>query len=80
MPHGRRNALRHRGYRARVDAFDWSRAVELSDVVSGRAVGRSRPESIALFKSVGMAIEDVALGAQLVKLARVAGIGSELPL
>jgi ornithine cyclodeaminase/alanine dehydrogenase-like protein (mu-crystallin family) len=60
--------------------FDWSRAVELADVVSGRAIGRSRPESIALFKSVGLAIEDVALGAQLVKLARVAGIGTELPL
>jgi ornithine cyclodeaminase/alanine dehydrogenase-like protein (mu-crystallin family) len=60
--------------------FDWSRAVELSDVVSGRAVGRSRPESIALFKSVGMAIEDVALAAQLVKLARAAGVGVELPL
>jgi ornithine cyclodeaminase/alanine dehydrogenase len=60
--------------------FDWARAVELSDVVSGRAVGRSRPESITLFKSVGMAIEDLALGAQLVKLARMAGIGRELPL
>lgn len=60
--------------------FDWSRAVELADVVAGRAVGRSRPESIALFKSVGLAIEDVALGGKLLELARQHGAGRELPL
>jgi ornithine cyclodeaminase/alanine dehydrogenase len=60
--------------------FDWSRAVELADVVAGRAVGRSRPESIALFKSVGLAIEDVALGGKLLELARQQGAGRELPL
>ena len=60
--------------------FDWSRAVELADVVSGRAVGRSRPESISLFKSVGLALEDVALAGKLLELARAAGVGTELPL
>lgn len=60
--------------------FDWSRAVELADVVAGRAVGRSKPESITLFKSVGLAIEDVALGAKLVELAREQGVGIELPI
>ena len=61
-------------------SFDWSRAVELCDVVSGRAVGRSRPESITLFKSVGLAIEDVAVAMRLVELARARQIGQELPL
>lgn len=60
--------------------FDWSRAAELADVVAGRAVGRSRPESIALFKSVGLAVEDVALGGKLLELARRDGVGRELPL
>src|SRR3569623_660833 len=60
--------------------FDWSRAVELADVVAGRAVGRSKPESITLFKSVGLAIEDVALGAKLLELARAQGVGIELPI
>ncbi|HEY2148172.1 MAG TPA: ornithine cyclodeaminase family protein, partial [Pirellulales bacterium] len=60
--------------------FDWSRAVELADVVSGNAVGRSTRESVALFKSVGLAIEDVALGGKLLDLARAKGIGRELPL
>jgi alanine dehydrogenase len=60
--------------------FDWSRAAELSSVVAGRAVGRSRTESVTLFKSVGLAIEDVALGGKLLKLARRDGIGRELHL
>jgi ornithine cyclodeaminase/alanine dehydrogenase-like protein (mu-crystallin family) len=60
--------------------FDWSRAVELADVVSGNAVGRSTRESVALFKSVGLAIEDVALGGKLLDLARAKGIGRELLL
>jgi alanine dehydrogenase len=60
--------------------FSWSKAVELADVVSGRAVGRSNRESVALFKSVGLAIEDVALGGKALDLARARGLGSELPL
>lgn len=59
--------------------FDWSRAVELADVVAGRSVGRSRAESISLFKSVGLAIEDVALGGKLLELAVEQGVGQMLP-
>ena len=59
--------------------FDWSRAVELADVAAGRAVGRGSPESLTLFKSVGLALEDVALGAKLLELARREGIGAPLP-
>jgi ornithine cyclodeaminase/alanine dehydrogenase-like protein (mu-crystallin family) len=59
--------------------FDWSRAVELADVVCGHAVGRSTRDSVTLFKSVGLAIEDVALGSKLLDLARAKGVGRELP-
>jgi ornithine cyclodeaminase/alanine dehydrogenase len=59
--------------------FDWSRAVDLADVVAGRAVGRPTRESIGLFKSVGLAIEDLALAAALVQSAREQGMGTELP-
>lgn len=59
--------------------FDWSRAVELADVVAGRAVGRGSAESLTLFKSVGLALEDVALGGKLLELARREGIGAPLP-
>jgi len=59
--------------------FDWTRAVELADVVAGRAIGHSTPQSIRLFKSVGLAIEDVALGSKLLELARQQGVGTTLP-
>jgi ornithine cyclodeaminase/alanine dehydrogenase-like protein (mu-crystallin family) len=59
--------------------FDWSRAVDLADVVGGMAVGRSR-QRMSLFKSVGLAIEDLALGARLYDIARARGIGQRLPL
>ena len=60
--------------------FDWSRAVNLCDVVAGKAVGRNTRESVVLFKSVGMAIEDVAVGGALLERARKSGVGIPLPL
>jgi alanine dehydrogenase len=60
--------------------FSWPKAVELADVVSGREIGRSNSDSVVLFKSVGLAIEDVALGGKLLALARAQGIGRELQL
>jgi len=59
--------------------FDWSRAVELSDVVAGKATGRNTRDSITLFKSVGLAVEDVAVGQRLVTLAKAQGVGQPLP-
>ena len=61
-------------------AFNWSQAAELADVVAGTSIGRRRRESITLFKSVGLAIEDVALGGMLLELARRSGVGRELPM
>lgn len=61
-------------------SFSWSEAVDLADVVAGKAVGRSRDDSVTLFKSVGMAIEDLALGAKVLELARAQGMGTELAI
>jgi ornithine cyclodeaminase/alanine dehydrogenase-like protein (mu-crystallin family) len=58
--------------------FDWSRAVELADVVTGRATGRNTKDSITLFKSVGLALEDVALGGKVLQLAREQSVGREI--
>lgn len=49
--------------------FEWSQAVELADVVAGKATFDAAPDAITIFKSVGMAIEDVALGAVLLDKA-----------
>jgi alanine dehydrogenase len=56
-------------------AFDWSRAVNLAEVVAGRAVARSNRQSVTLFKSVGLAIEDVAVGGRLIAEARAKQYG-----
>lgn len=61
-------------------ATDWHLMHELSDVVTDRTPGRASPEQITLFKSVGLAIEDVALGAKLLELALKEGFGQRLPL
>lgn len=52
---------------------------ELADVVAGRKTGRATPDQITLFKSVGLAIEDVALAARLLQSARDEKIGQPLP-
>lgn len=60
--------------------FDWQQAVHLRDVVGGQAAGRPRGlGGVRLFKSVGLALEDVALGAEVLRRARQAGVGTGLP-
>lgn len=60
-------------------AVDWSHMHELADVVSDRETGRKTAESVTLFKSVGLAIEDVALAVRLLELAKREGLGQPLP-
>ncbi len=64
---------------ADAHAFDWERAVDLADVVAGRA-RRGAEDDVVIFKSVGMALEDVALGGKLIELARARGVGETLEL
>jgi len=53
--------------------------VELGDVLSGRAAGRTGPDEITLFKSVGSAAQDLYAAAQAVANARRLGLGTMLP-
>lgn len=52
--------------------FRWDQAVELADVVAGKVAGRSSDEVVTLFKSVGLAVEDLAVGAVVLKKAEEA--------
>jgi len=58
---------------------DWRLMHELADVVTGRQTGRARVEDVTLFKSVGLAIEDVAVAAGVYERAREQGLGTPLP-
>lgn len=60
-------------------AVEWSNMHDLAEVVAERETARKTADSITLFKSVGLALEDVALGAKLVELAAAEGLGRPLP-
>jgi len=53
---------------------------ELGELVVGSKVGRSGAEEITLFKSVGVAIEDLALAHEVYERAKQLGIGREITL
>ncbi len=53
---------------------------ELGDIVTGDKPGRESDAQITLFKSVGVAIEDVAVAAWVYNQAKRNGLGTELAL
>jgi alanine dehydrogenase len=53
---------------------------EIGEVIAGIRPGRTSAEQITLFESQGMAIQDLVIGAELVRLARERGLGQELDL
>ena len=55
-------------------------AGNLCDVLSGRIAGRDDESQITLFKSVGIALEDIAVARKAYELALKKGIGQELTL
>ena len=59
--------------------YRWTSTVELHEVVSGRVNGYPSDDAITLFESQGIGIEDVASCVHVLKKARAAGVGIELP-
>lgn len=55
-------------------------AGELGDVVGGRVAGRLHPHDVTIFKSLGLAVEDVIAGQLAVARARALGLGREFTL
>ncbi len=53
---------------------------ELGAVLLGRADGRTSPDDITLFESLGIAVEDLAAAALAVARAEAAGIGTRVAL
>jgi ornithine cyclodeaminase/alanine dehydrogenase-like protein (mu-crystallin family) len=60
-------------------SFRWDMAHELQEVVAGRVKGRLSPQSVTLFESMGVALEDIAAAQLVYRKAREQGIGQELP-
>ncbi|HEY2935595.1 MAG TPA: ornithine cyclodeaminase family protein [Gaiellaceae bacterium] len=59
---------------------DPARATELGELVAGAAPGRTGQDQITLYKSVGVAVEDAAAAALVLKAAGERGVGVEIQL
>ena len=59
--------------------WNWESTVNLADIVAGKHPGRTSPEALTIFKSVGLALEDVALGYHVWTRAKDLGLGTPLP-
>jgi alanine dehydrogenase len=53
----------------------WTDVRELGQIIAGRYPGRKHPQDITLFKSLGIAIEDVAVAARVYARAQAEGVG-----
>jgi ornithine cyclodeaminase/alanine dehydrogenase-like protein (mu-crystallin family) len=59
--------------------LSWDQVHSLGDVVAGKIKGRNAHDDVTLFKSLGVAIEDVALAARAYEKALKLGVGMTLP-
>ncbi|HEX9067877.1 MAG TPA: ornithine cyclodeaminase family protein [Ktedonobacterales bacterium] len=64
---------------ASLGRFEWSRAVELADIVAGKTTGRPSADAITLFKSIGIGVEDIAVAGLVYRLAVERRLGEVLP-
>jgi alanine dehydrogenase len=62
------------------DEAQWSGVRELADVVAEKVAGRTSPNEITLFKSNGIATEDVVVAGRIFELAREHGIGRDVAM
>jgi ornithine cyclodeaminase/alanine dehydrogenase-like protein (mu-crystallin family) len=60
------------------DPQSWAAVRELSDIVAGRAPRRTRADQVTLFKSNGIAIEDVVTAARVFERAGERGLGQRI--
>jgi ornithine cyclodeaminase/alanine dehydrogenase-like protein (mu-crystallin family) len=60
--------------------IDPQQTVELGEIVGGTAAGRTSHDQITLYKSVGVAVQDLAAAALVLAAARERGVGQEIEL
>ena len=56
------------------------RIVELGEVILGQKAGRSAPDQITVFKSVGNEAQDLVTAGKILEKARELNVGTEVPL
>jgi ornithine cyclodeaminase/alanine dehydrogenase-like protein (mu-crystallin family) len=63
-----------------ANKLKWSDVRELGELVMGNQEGRKSSSDITLFKSLGIALEDVAFGELVYQRALAAGVGKPMPI
>ena len=58
--------------------ISWESVTELGRIVAGRNSGRTSDDEITLFKSNGLALEDISTALRVYNLARERGVGEEI--
>jgi ornithine cyclodeaminase/alanine dehydrogenase-like protein (mu-crystallin family) len=56
-------------------SIHWADVHELGQVIVGRYTGRAHPQDVTLFKSLGIAVEDVAVASRVYAKAQAMGLG-----
>jgi alanine dehydrogenase len=60
--------------------LDWADVRGLDEIVHRDVSALRAPQDISLFKALGVGLSDVALGAEIVRRALTAGVGTPLPV
>lgn len=60
------------------DRSRWTAVLEFADIVAGRVPGRTSPGQITMFKSNGVATEDIVVAGRVYEWARERGLGREI--
>lgn len=55
-------------------------AADIGEILSGKAEGRTSPEQITYFKSVGNAVQDMAVGLLALREAEARGLGQDIEI
>ena len=63
---------------AAAGKLDWADIRELGELVTGKAKGRTSPTDLTLFKSLGIALEDIAFGEMIYHKALAQGLGRRI--
>jgi ornithine cyclodeaminase/alanine dehydrogenase-like protein (mu-crystallin family) len=56
-------------------SIHWADIHEIGQVIVGRYTGRAHPEDVTMFKSMGIAIEDLSVAARVYQKAQETGLG-----
>jgi ornithine cyclodeaminase/alanine dehydrogenase-like protein (mu-crystallin family) len=59
-------------------SIHWADIHELGQVIVGRYTGRAHPQDVTLFKSLGIAIEDLAVAVRVYAKAQAEGVGRKI--